>query len=62
MSVLASAAGCLAMSAAVSAAARNAPANRNRVGKIASTLYSPKCLEGVLSQKFSSRGDVARLK
>jgi hypothetical protein len=41
----ANAAGCLATSAAVTAAVRNVPAGRDRAGESPPVLYSPECVE-----------------
>jgi hypothetical protein len=50
MSASASAVGCLAMSAAVTAAVRNVPASRNRAEGRSSALYSPTFLVEVSSE------------
>jgi hypothetical protein len=46
----ANAAGCLATSAAVTAAVRNVPHSRYRAGDSPPALYSPECVEGEFSE------------
>jgi hypothetical protein len=56
----ANAAGCLATSAAVTAAVRNMPANRNRAGDPPPALYSPECVEGEFSEVRPSPNERSR--